>query len=271
MELKSISASAIKTFETCPKKFYTEYVLKQKPPVHPAAATGSCLHKMFELSCKAVFENLEKEKHDPFFWRDECIKEFSVLPEYHLILDELTQKCIDWGYMSSLNIAKGFEISAQFKLPCGVEVHGYIDRLDIDRDWKANIIDIKTQKDMFNQADLEDNWQAIIYFLATINDNPLIQGDVKVSFWVLRHKIQEVMIKQSRFNELFDRINEKTVEIMNHDADECKPSGLCKFCCASCVHKKGNIRDFNSRDISKSAMEMKNLLKRIREQNITTE
>jgi len=266
MELKSISASAIKTFETCPKKFYTEYVLKQKPPTHPAASLGTCLHSMFERSCKAVFDGLEEGKQNPFFWRDECIKEFSVLPEYHQSLDELTQKCIDWGYMTTLDIAKGFEISAQFNLPCGIEVHGYIDRLNIDRDWKADIIDLKTQKDMFNPVGLEDNWQAVIYFLATINDNPLIQGDVRVSFWVLRHKIQDVLIKQSSFDKLLNRVNEKTVEILNHDGKECKPSGLCRFCCADCIHKKGNIRDFGSRDISQSAREMKDLLKKIREQ-----
>jgi hypothetical protein len=56
------------------------------------------------------------------------------------------------------------------------------------------------------------------------------------------------------------------VEILAHDGNECKPSGLCRFCCADCVHKKGNVRDFGPRDISKSASEMKDLLAKIRNQ-----
>lgn len=41
MKIKTISASAIKTFETCPKKFYYEYILKRRAETHPAAVAGS--------------------------------------------------------------------------------------------------------------------------------------------------------------------------------------------------------------------------------------
>lgn len=264
MKIQSISASAIKTFETCPRKFYTEYILKQRPESHPAALMGSSLHLMFENACNAVLKKQVIEVQDPKYWIGTAIKEFNVDPSYHSTLKQLTQNCIDWGYMN-LESAQGFEISAEFKLPCNIEVHGYIDRLDIDRNWHANIIDLKTQKEMFTQEELKDNWQALIYFLATLNDNPLIQGDVKVSFWVLRHKIQEVLIPQSRFDELYNKLNDKTEEILKHDGDECIKSGLCQFCIADCVHKKQPWRDFSKQDMSKSVKDLKDFMQKLKD------
>jgi len=268
MNIKSISASSIKTYEVCPHKFYTEYVLKKRPEPHPACCLGSALHYQFEKSCKAVILKEAVEKQNPFYWREEAIQIHNVLPTYHNTLDELTNKCLDWGYMTTLDNAKGFELSAQFNLPCGVEVHGYIDRLDIDPNWNANIIDLKTQKDMFNQMDLEDNWQAVIYYLATLKDNPMIQNDVTVSFWVLRHQIQTVKIAQNKFDELFQRLNTKTEEILKADGQECIPSGLCRFCCAECIHKVSNIRNFGKQDISQSAKETRELLAKIRSSKV---
>lgn len=265
MKIQSISASAIKTFETCPRKFYYEYVLKKRPSTHPAAVMGSCLHKMFENACNAVIKSESADRHDPFFYLESCIKEFAVEDSYHPILKELTKKCVDWGYMDLKN-AQGFEVSAEFPLRCGIEVHGFIDRLDIDSELRANIIDLKTQKDTFTKEELKNNWQAMIYFLGTLNDNPMIQGDVKISFWVLRHKIQEVVIPQSRFDEIYNRLNEKTEEILKSDGDQTCPSGLCQFCVASdCIHKKARPDYFGKRDLSQSAKETMEFLKKLRE------
>ena len=263
MNLTSISASAIKTFETCPRKFYNEYILKKRSETHPAAAMGSCLHHMFEKACKAVYQKEAIEKQNPFFYFDAGIKEFNVLPMYQTTLKDLTQKCIDWGYMNLEN-AQGFEVSAEFNLPCKVPVHGYIDRLDIDRNFRADIIDLKTQKDMFKQEELKDNWQAIIYFLSTLNDNPMIQGDVKVSFWVLRHKIQTVILQQKDFDMYYDRLNTKTEEILKHDGEELCPSGLCQFCVADdCPHKKKSS-PFGKQDMSQSVKDVKIYLEKLR-------
>jgi len=167
-----------------------------------------------------------------------------------------------------LKAAQGFEISAKFPLPCGVEVHGFIDRLDIDRDCHANIIDLKTQKEAFTKEELEHNWQAMIYFLATVNDNPMIQGDVKVSFWVLRHKIQEMFIPQSRFDEIYNELNTKTEEILKADYGRMCPSGLCQFCVAEDCVQKRKIQTFGKKDISESAKEMTAFLKNLREKKI---
>lgn len=278
MDIKKISASAIKTFETCPKKFYTEYVLKKRPPTHPAAAMGSCLHKMFEESCKAVVQSKSVAKKvgtsiqvdpslmDPFHWMDAGVKEFNVSDEYVEIIRTLTNRCIEWGYMN-LDHAQGFELEARFKLPCGLEVHGYIDRLDITPDLKADIIDLKTQKDPFTQEELDDNWQALIYFLSVMNDHPMVIGDVDVSFWVLRHKIQRVSIPQSRFQEFLEKLNAKTEEILKHDGDECRPSGLCRFCIADCVHRRAALKlakTFDRKDMSSDVKDVKALLAKLR-------
>lgn len=270
MNIKSISASAIKTYDTCPYKFYTEYVLKKKLSPHPASNLGSCLHAMFEKACKAVKSNQNLELQNPFYYKDSCIKEFNVLPEHQKTLEELTNRCLDWGYMN-LDFAQGFELSAEFPLTCGIPVHGFIDRLDIDNDWNANIIDLKTQKDMFKESELKDNWQAIIYFLATMNDNPFIKDDVRISFWVLRHKIQTVILRRKDFQKIYDKLNAKTEEILKHDGDECSPSGLCQFCAATdCPSKRPRYNNFNKQEMSESVKDFKAVLEKMRENKQNT-
>jgi len=267
MKLTKISASCIKTYETCPKKCYTEYILKIRPDANPSARLGKAFHSMFELACKAKTQGKELEKQDPFYYREQAISENKVLEEDLPILDQLTRNCLEWGYMN-ISDAVGFEKEIKFNLPCGIPVIGYIDRLDIDRNWKADIIDLKTQKNVFTKEELGNNWQAKIYFLGAVNDNPFIDGDVNVNFWIVRHKIQNTKINVMAFDSVLDSLDKKTVEILNSDGQECRPSGLCRFCASpDCKNRSViKINSFQKKEESSSVKDIKAMLKRIKGQ-----
>ena len=46
--LLTLSASKLKTFSSCERKFYYEYVDKRETKRHPAAALGTAVHKTIE-------------------------------------------------------------------------------------------------------------------------------------------------------------------------------------------------------------------------------
>ena len=58
--LKVLSASKLKTFNACNRKYYYEYVDKQPSKKHPAACLGSAVHKTIERVYK---EGVNQEIH----------------------------------------------------------------------------------------------------------------------------------------------------------------------------------------------------------------
>jgi CRISPR/Cas system-associated exonuclease Cas4 (RecB family) len=55
--LITLSASKLKTYSACPRKFYYEYMDRQESEKHPAAALGTAVHK--------TIEKVYREQTDP--------------------------------------------------------------------------------------------------------------------------------------------------------------------------------------------------------------
>ena len=233
MKLESLSASRIKTFEQCELKYHAVYELHlPEEEVHPLTLMGSAIHRMLERATLAAKDKgaiIGEGPSDPFTYKAEACRKFSVPVEHWDTMDDLVRNALTWGYFRAIAHCSNCELRCQFHLPDETPVNGIIDRLDLFSDW-ADIIDIKTQKNAFEPQELRDNWQARIYNIAVRVDHPEVTGKVSVSFWVLRHQVQRVWLTEQDAENDILRLTEKAASIRACVSPKASPSGLCPWC-----------------------------------------
>lgn len=161
MELTRLSASKMKTFSSCPRKFYYEYVERQRQPKHIAALMGSAVHKTIETHYLDRREGIVK---DPLLIYNERIsEELNLNPDV-----EMDGRVIVDG--SKIVAAYDFEkrepkvMEMEFFLPFPdalfpiCEIHGFIDQM---YDW--GLVDLKTSKRKPASIMLENDLQFMLY------------------------------------------------------------------------------------------------------------
>lgn len=246
MKVDHMSASGIKTYEQCQLKYHAIYELNLKElEPHPLTRMGSCVHFMMENALNyRKMEGSDPAKHDPMFWKQEAVAEFKVQHSLLSTIDELVGNAIRWGYFRNIHRTAGCELKIEFPLADGTPITGYIDRLDVMAP-EADIIDLKTQKNAFEESELADNWQAMIYNIGARKLHPEITGKATVSFWVLRHQVQRVTLTNEDADRDFKKIEDKVAEIRACTNPDGNPSGLCAYCC---YEKQCPVRNSSARD-----------------------
>lgn len=231
MIVDHISASGIKTYKQCPLKYYAVYELKlPEPPPHPNTVMGTAVHEMMEAATNCrIRKNGDLQRHDPMFWKNTAVAKNKVEPHLHGDIDILVANAVRWGYFRNVHRTAGCEVELEFALPDGTKVTGFIDRLDLMLP-DADIVDIKTQKNAFEPDELEDNWQARIYNIGARRIEPRLTGKATVSFWVLRHQVQRVVLTAKDAENDIGRIVGIIGEIRACKEPEGRPSGLCPWC-----------------------------------------
>lgn len=190
---------------------------------------GSAIHKVIEHATK-------ENSIGTLFWRNPVDFILPTLRQYNLSTDEygdlaieLVRNAINWKYFSDLSALKGCELPFDLTLTDDkTRIKGIIDRLDIIAD-SAEIMDIKTQKRAFSLLELHKNWQAKIYNIAVRKLHDFVK-DVNVSFWVLRHRKQEIVktdVDASVDEQELIQIADYIESVKNPTATT---SGLCQWC-----------------------------------------
>ena len=246
MNVEHISASRIKTFEQCQLKYWAIYIAKlPESPPHPNTRMGSAVHTMMEESTNARIKNLDdKTHHDPMSWINQAVQEHKVDNNLIPTIVELVGNAQRWGYFRNIKKTAGCELEIGFKLPDGTDVTGFIDRLDVMSP-DADIIDLKTQKNVFDDDELKENWQAKINNIGARKLFPEITGSASVSFWVLRHQVQRVILSARDAEEDIQRIQDQVSKIKACENPSASPSPLCQWCPneKGCKAANGNARD----------------------------
>jgi len=227
MNVEYLSASRIKTFETCALKYHAIYNLQQVEEVHVAARFGSAVHRMMEKATLALMTKAGST--NPLDYKVASCGEFSVETEYWGLIDSLVANALGWGYFRNIGRTKGVEVEFLFELEDGTNVKGFIDRLDVFGG-TADIIDLKTQKNAFEPSELTGNWQARIYNVAVRKKFPEVTEKLSVSFWVLRHRVQRVYLTAEDAERDCVVLMDKAREIRACSNPRPSPSGLCRFC-----------------------------------------
>jgi putative RecB family exonuclease len=240
-----------KTYDQCPLKYKAVYVDKMpEPPPHPNTVMGSAIHEMMETATNQwITPGSDPARQDPMFWKDTAVQELKVERSLLKTIDELVANAVRWGYFRNIHRTVGCELKIGFNLADGTPITGYIDRLDVMAP-EADIIDLKTQKNAFEDAELEHNWQAMIYNIGARKLHPEITGPATVSFWVLRHQVQRVTLTAEDAERDFQKITDKVNEIRACTDPDGHPSGLCAYC----AYEKGcPVYNSNARDRFKRA------------------
>lgn len=229
MNFKRLSASSIKCFYQCEYQFHLHYNLElpEEREVHPLTRMGSSLHLMSENATNAILTKTGST--NPLDYKLEACKEFKVLPEHMSLLDQFVNNLNTWGYWRNINNCAGVEIEFDFNLTDGTLVKGFIDRLDLMGD-TADIIDLKTQKSLFEPEELAHNWQARIYNIAVRKKYPSVTNKLAVSFWVVRHHVQKVYLtaEDAVSDEL--ELVKVAAEIRGCTDPKPCPTALCQWC-----------------------------------------
>jgi CRISPR/Cas system-associated exonuclease Cas4 (RecB family) len=227
MDFEYLSASRIKKFEQCELGYYAHYILGVEEPTHPLTNMGSSIHRMFELATIARIAG--QKDSNPLEFKAQATKEFGVESNLLSLVDELTGNGIRWGYFRNVNRTAGCELKFDFVTPNGTKVKGAIDRLDVNVP-NADVIDLKTQKSKFDEAELKDNWQARIYNIGARKLRPEITGKVSVSFWLLRHQVQKVWLSAEAVGCDMAALDKVGSQIRACTDPKPSPSFLCNYC-----------------------------------------
>jgi hypothetical protein len=158
--LIQLSASKIKTFQSCPRKYYYEYLHKLPKEKHPAAALGSAVHKTIERVYKEHAEPvstfLKEFAHELVKYN---ITEFSWGQEAKLRNDGI-KMVGDYDYSRRIPT----QIEVEFRLPFPnaahaiCSIHGYIDQV-----YATSFVDLKTNARKPTQDVLDNDIQFILY------------------------------------------------------------------------------------------------------------
>lgn len=228
--LIKVSASSVKTFEQCRKKYYFTYIERAPKKTWDHFTLGSLIHKTLELFHRFYLEHPKsksprtKEMKNAF---DLARKEFNASKEIELEAFLLTKDYLNTLTNKNMLPIKSVEQPFEFEIDKNIIVRGFIDRIDEDKDGNLTIVDYKTNK---NTTYLRP-FQLSVYGLWLKKEHP----DLKTyngSYILLRHKSKT---KDYIFN-LFDidKVQKELLLYAKQIKEEKEwsenPQFLCKYC-----------------------------------------
>jgi len=252
-----LSASRIKTLETCSWTYWCNYHLKLPEKQNAGASRGTVCHLVFELLLnprhKKHYVNVQKRasiKGSPAIDRL-VIKHLKKLNIYETEHYELVDKMILTGldYDFFLKGANLGEAEQEFLISNEnprYKIRGFIDKNGIyDKDGTFKIVDYKSSKAKFKDDDLTSNIQALTYTLAAKKSDNFKNVSDKIKkivtqFIFLRfpkQPLQEIEISDEQINgyekyleyiyNIAENFDDKTAK-SNYAADNEDKKWLCK-------------------------------------------
>ena len=186
-EMTPLSASRIKTAESCSWEYYCKYILKMPDRSNHGSSRGTICHLVFEClgnprhkkhydqltKGESIFDNASIEKL--------VLKHAKILevddPENLQMIDEMIMNGLQYDFFGKARHPKGkmpdegisekdFDIKVD-KDGIRYRIRGFIDKLFLYRaDLVAIIRDFKSSKETFKGKELTDNLQDLVYSLA---------------------------------------------------------------------------------------------------------
>ena len=254
---KILSASRLKTLETCSWSYWCNYHLKLPQKQNEGALRGTVCHLAFEM--------LVKKKHKKHFNKISKAGTIEASKAVHrMVMKHLTHmensfdlpmtneentqlvddmivvglKCDFFGWGGKVDKPE-LEFLLESKDP-EYKIRGFIDKpIVYKKGKKIKIVDYKSSKYKFRGEELRSNVQAMVYTLAAQKEWPGYVPTVEFQF--LRHP--KSPLQQLKFNEeqlrgleyylahTFQIVNNFTEETAttNYAADKKKDSWLCKI------------------------------------------
>lgn len=231
-KLLKLSASAVKTYEQCPRKYYFNYIERAPKKQWDHFDLGNVCHRALELFHLEYMNNgLEKCKT----LTNLMTKSFSAArKEFPKANNKIIAEAKDLlkDYLKSVQatgmpVVKGVETSFNLKLGKDILLRGFLDRLDIMKDTRFRIIDYKTTKNV----KYLDEFQLLVYGLWLKNEHPDIKS-FRGSYVLLRHgsKMKEFDFNMEDVGKLEKKLLDYASKINGEEEWPPIPTPLCNWC-----------------------------------------
>ena len=189
-----LSYSRLSRFETCPLSYRLHYIEKQQAEPGLPLRFGKTIHAVLERLIKEVVDDertgpLSEERAIELYreaWGAERLTGMDVFAEGLAILRRFIA---EQGVVDHRDV---LAIEKEFRLPVGpFEVLGFIDRVDWIDDEAVEVIDYKTNHQLFTRDEVDTSLQMSLYEVAVRRLWPWAKK-VKLTFWMLRHGVRQV-------------------------------------------------------------------------------
>jgi hypothetical protein len=254
--LKVLSASRIKTLETCSWVYWNNYHIKVPQTQNDGALRGTICHTIFELLL-----NPKHRKHYNKIIKKNSIKGSGAITRLvkklkaKMGLDQSNFQILDQMIMVGLKhdfFGEGGKI-VQPEYPFEIKndipkyhIKGFIDK-PIKKKKEMHIIDYKSSKYKFRGDDLEANIQAMMYSLASLKTWPKLKPIVKFLFLRFpKQPVQELIFTEDQIkgfeyylehiNDYINKFDKKAAEA-NFAADNDKNKWMCQIGGWKCPYK----------------------------------
>ena len=188
-----LSYSRLSRFETCPLSYRLHYIEKKQAEPGLPLRFGKTIHAVLERLIKEVVDDertgpLSEERAIELYreaWGAERLTGMDVFAEGLAILRRFIA---EQGVVDHRDV---LAIEKEFRLPVGpFEVLGFIDRVDWFDDETVEVIDYKTNHQLFTRDEVDTSLQMSLYEVAVRRLWPWAKK-VKLTFWMLRHGVRQ--------------------------------------------------------------------------------
>ena len=237
---KHVSASAIKSFLMCPKKFEFQYVLGAQPEFRPSAMLlGRAVHEALAVHHRALKEDksvpaeeivgrfqaaidIEAQHPVPVQWKDgENVDSFRLvgagLVEVYLQEAKLQKiLAVEEPFRAELVDPRSGELLEP-------KLVGFFDLIEADDEGTVNIVEIKTAAKRWSAAQVETDLQTGLYCEALVQSDLVPKGEeALVRFDILVKNKKPVLDRQYAVRRPGDR---ETARMIACDAVKAIESG----------------------------------------------
>jgi RecB family exonuclease len=231
-ELIKLSASSVKSYDQCPRKYFYNYIQKAPKKQWAHFDLGNLCHKALELfHLEYMNFGLKKSKTLGKMMGKafkEARKEFPNMNDEMLVdAKSMLMEYLDAVKASGMPLVKGVETSFSFNITDTVLIRGFLDRVDVTKDGIIKIIDYKTTK---NEKYLDD-FQLLVYGLWLQKEYPGVDK-FKGAYVLLRHgsKLKEYDFNMHDVEKVKKKLIEYADNIRNEDSWTPIPTRLCNWC-----------------------------------------
>ncbi len=188
-----LSYSRLSRFETCPLSYRLHYIEKKQAEPGLPLRFGKTIHAVLERLIKEVVDDertgpLSEERAIELYreaWGAEQLTGMDVFAEGLAILRRFIA---EQGVVDHRDV---LAVEKEFRLPVGpFEVLGFIDRVDWLDDETVEVIDYKTNHQLFTRDEVDTSLQMSLYEVAVRRLWPWAKK-VKLTFWMLRHGVRQ--------------------------------------------------------------------------------
>jgi RecB family exonuclease len=188
-----LSYSRLSRFETCPLSYRLHYIEKKQAEPGLPLRFGKTIHAVLERLIKEVVDDertgpLSEERAIELYreaWGAEQLTGMDVFAEGLAILRRFIA---EQGVVDHRDV---LAIEKEFRLPVGpFDVLGFIDRVDWIDDETVEVIDYKTNHQLFTRDEVDTSLQMSLYEVAVRRLWPWAKK-VKLTFWMLRHGVRQ--------------------------------------------------------------------------------